>query len=117
MDEGAAGDADGWTTVVAAGSLADGKPIRVRLGKTDVMVYRTGGRLFAISDRCTHQGAPLHLGRVRSFGSIVVATCPAHGSQFRLDDGGVMRGPATAPVASFDARIEGEDVQLRPRPA
>jgi len=34
-------------------------------------------------------------------------TCPWHGSQFDLDTGQVMRGPAVAPVRTYSARLDG----------
>jgi nitrite reductase/ring-hydroxylating ferredoxin subunit len=32
-------------------------------------------------------------------------TCPWHGSVFRLADGGVVHGPATAPQPAFATRV------------
>jgi len=40
-------------------------------------------------------------------------TCPWHGSVFRLDDGTVVRSPATAPQPVYETRISGDDVQVR----
>jgi nitrite reductase/ring-hydroxylating ferredoxin subunit len=42
-------------------------------------------------------------------------TCPAHGSTFRLDDGKVMRPPATKPVPVYDVKVEDGRVYIRPR--
>jgi nitrite reductase/ring-hydroxylating ferredoxin subunit len=41
--------------------------------------------------------------------------CPWHGSTFRLTDGSVVHGPATAPQPSFETRIRRDGViQVRP---
>lgn len=101
--------------MAAASDLPEGKPIRVTVGESDVLLYRADGRVFAIGNRCAHQGAPLHRGRVQGFGEILAVTCPAHGSMFRLNDGTVMRGPATSAVPAYEARRVGDSIEIRSR--
>jgi nitrite reductase/ring-hydroxylating ferredoxin subunit len=105
---------DEWLTIAALDDLPDGKGTRVSVDGFTVMVVRSGEDLFAIADRCTHQGASLHRGPVK-MGSAPSVTCPAHGSVFRLDDGRVLRGPASAPVEAYEARVVDGQVQIRPR--
>jgi nitrite reductase/ring-hydroxylating ferredoxin subunit len=61
-------------------------------------------------------GAPLHRGPIKPMGSTVIVTCPAHGSMFSLNDGRVMRGPATQPEPAYDARVRDGQVEIKPRP-
>ena len=106
---------DGWTRAASlAGRAGRETRQRDRRGDEDVLLYRRGEHLFAISNRCTHQGAPLHEGPVKSLGSIVTVTCPAHGSMFSLNDGRVMRGPAMRPVAAYEVRVRDEQIDVRP---
>jgi len=42
-------------------------------------------------------------------------TCPWHGSRFRLGDGSVARGPATAPQPVFETRVRNGSVEVRLR--
>ena len=106
---------DGWLAALPLAELADGKPTRVSLEGADILLARDGDRLFATSNRCTHQGAPLSRGPVRFSGSLATVTCPVHGSQFALDSGKVLRGPATIPVAAYDVRVNEGVVQIRDR--
>lgn len=108
-------DGDGWAATVAFEDLRDGRGAKVMLGTDAILVVRSGERVFAIGDRCSHQGAPLDRGPVKIGGSEATVTCLAHGSVFRLADGGVIRGPATAPVLAYDARVTDGTVELRPR--
>jgi nitrite reductase/ring-hydroxylating ferredoxin subunit len=78
-----------------------------------VLLARAGDRLFAIANRCTHQGAPLSKGPLRCAGSLATATCPVHGSQFALETGRVMRGPATTPATAYDVRVNEGMVEIR----
>jgi Rieske Fe-S protein len=42
--------------------------------------------------------------------------CPWHGSTFRISDGSVRRGPATARQPAFETKVsDGGIVQVRPR--
>lgn len=103
----------GWIPVVSADELPEGKPVRVSAGESEVLLYLKGEQIWAIGNRCTHQGAQLHHGRVSGPETQPVLTCPIHGSMFRLADGRVMRGPAASPVPSYDTRLNGDMVEIR----
>ncbi len=104
-----------WVATLALESLGDRRPTRVVVDGQHVLLVRNGDALFAIGDRCTHQGAPLSKGRVTFSGSITQVTCPAHGSSFDLANGHVMRAPAASPEPAYDARVIDGVVELRKR--
>ena len=108
-------DPGDWTVVAPAGDLPDGRLVAAMLGDQELLLYRRADQIFALSNRCTHQGAPLHRGRVSGAGSTLSVTCPLHGSMFRLESGRVLRGPATRPVPAYDARLIGTSIEVRPR--
>jgi nitrite reductase/ring-hydroxylating ferredoxin subunit len=105
---------DDWMQVASAGELPEGKATRVVADGVDVLLYRSGDRIFALGNRCSHQGGPLHKGVVKASGPNPTVTCPIHGSIFRLTDGRVIRGPALAPQAVYEARVNGDSVEVRP---
>lgn len=104
-----------WTEVATLEGLTERKPIRVAMNGEPVMLLKANHEIFAIGNQCTHQGAPLDRGVVRIAGSVRTVTCPAHGSMFRLDDGKVVRAPATKAVTAYDAKVEDGRVFLRAR--
>jgi len=106
---------DGWMRTLPLADLPDGKPVRVNVEGADVLLARDGDRLFAIANRCSHQGAPLSKGPLRFSGSLATVTCPVHGSQFALDSGNVVRGPATTAVSAYDVRVNDGVVEIRDR--
>ena len=63
-----------WTDAMADADLPDGTPRRVMVAGTNVMLYRTGGRIHALVNRCSHRGGPLHKGTVEEDR----VTCPWH---------------------------------------
>jgi nitrite reductase/ring-hydroxylating ferredoxin subunit len=105
---------DNWVEVALFEALT-GKGHRVVIGEQAVLVVRAADQVFAIGNQCTHQGAGLDRGVVKIAGSVRTVTCPAHGSVFRLDDGKVMRPPATKPVSVYDVKVEDGRVFVRPR--
>lgn len=106
---------NGWSPALPFADLADHRATKVAVDGQDVLLVRDGERLFAIGNRCTHQGAPLHRGPVRFSGSLATVQCPLHGSMFGLADGKVLRGPAMTPVPAYDARVNEAMVEIRRR--
>jgi nitrite reductase/ring-hydroxylating ferredoxin subunit len=104
-----------WVDVLATGDLADAVLTPADLDGEGILLFRTGDRIFAIGARCSHAGMSLEHARVKGDGDDAILTCPAHGSQFRVADGRVLRPPAQRPLASYDARDVDGRVQVRPR--
>ena len=106
---------DDWIDVLSSDELIDIKPVRVAVNGDAVLLLNADDQFFAIGNQCTHQGAGLDRGVVKIAGSVRTVTCPAHGSVFRLDDGKVMRPPATKPVPVYDVKVEDGRVFVRTR--
>lgn len=104
---------DDWTPVLDDSSLAADQPVSVEANGASVLLYRRGGRIFAIGSRCSHAGGPLHEGEVDANDACV--TCPWHQSVFRLSDGAVVHGPASVPLPAYDVRVEGGKIEVRVR--
>jgi nitrite reductase/ring-hydroxylating ferredoxin subunit len=105
----------GWHDLCRIYELPDGRLTRRRLGYLTLTMLRLGGDVLALADQCAHLGGPLHQGSVTDDGNGPCVTCPWHGSTFRLADGTVVHGPATARQPAFDTRVvEGGMVQVRP---
>jgi nitrite reductase/ring-hydroxylating ferredoxin subunit len=100
-----------WTEVAEAQDVPEGKLVPARAGEVDVVLYRQGLRINALSDRCSHRGCRLHEGTVVD-GAV---RCPCHFSTFELEDGRIVSGPAIADQPAFEARIREGKVEVRPR--
>jgi nitrite reductase/ring-hydroxylating ferredoxin subunit/uncharacterized membrane protein len=98
----------GWHHLMTSAELSAGKPVRQMLGEVPVVAVRTGGQVHVLADRCSHMSGPLSEGELAD-GCL---TCPWHGSVFRLADGSVARGPATAPQPAFQVREAGGVIQV-----
>ena len=107
----------GWHDLCRARELPDGRLVRKTLGYLSLLVLRQGTEVRVLADHCAHLGGPLHQGRVSKENGEVCVVCPWHGSTFRMTDGTVMHGPATARQPAFATQITPNGmVQVRPRP-
>lgn len=92
-----------WT----AAAVLDEVPLEelhaVTVDGVDIALFRTFEGVFAVADTCSHLGGPLSEGSVSADGREVA--CPWHGSRFRLNDGCVTRGPASAPQPTYRTRV------------
>jgi nitrite reductase/ring-hydroxylating ferredoxin subunit/uncharacterized membrane protein len=105
----------GWHDLCPLDELPDGRLARRQLGYLSLLALRQGEIVHVLSDHCAHLGGPLHQGRVVTVREAVCVTCPWHGSTFRVSDGAVMHGPATARQPAFESRITDSGlVQVRP---
>jgi nitrite reductase/ring-hydroxylating ferredoxin subunit/uncharacterized membrane protein len=84
-------------TEVPAGTL-----VKAKAGTDTLVLYRAtdADPISALSSVCAHEGGPLDKGEIVD-GCV---QCPWHGSQFRLDDGHVARGPAVYDQPVFEVR-------------
>jgi phenylpropionate dioxygenase-like ring-hydroxylating dioxygenase large terminal subunit len=76
--------ASSWQAVALSRAVGR-KPLRVVIGGQPLVIFRSGGELHCLTDRCPHRFAPLSLGRVVDG----VLECPYHG--WRFDGGGRCR--------------------------
>jgi nitrite reductase/ring-hydroxylating ferredoxin subunit len=97
-----------FVTVARTDELAPGQGKLVEVNHKRLALFNVEGRYFAIDDVCPHRGGPLSEGELEG-GAVV---CPWHGSMFDLATGRVTRSPATAGVATYDVRVEGEEIAI-----
>ncbi|MFD8704840.1 Rieske 2Fe-2S domain-containing protein [Kitasatospora sp. NPDC059648] len=98
-----------WATLGPVEDFPVGQPVRRRVGELAVVVVRDGDRCHVLAERCAHLSGPL------SEGSVVdgCLRCPWHGSEFRLRDGEVAGGPATAPQPVLETRVLSGHLEAR----
>lgn len=104
----------GWHDLGELADLPDGRLTRREIEGTPVLVLRRGAGVHVLADRCSHLDGPLSEGSiVRDDEGGPCVSCPWHGSTFRLADGSVYAGPATAPQPVFLVEVESGRVRVR----
>lgn len=85
---------------------SDGCVHRVVGDGEEIVLVRSGGELFALEDRCSHEDFPLSDGDADD-GQI---ECVLHGSRFDLRTGKPVNLPAVRPVKTFPVEVRDEGV-------
>ncbi len=83
--------------------LREGSARCVTINQKKYALFRQGGTVYCLDNRCTHVGGPLCEGSLRDS----VVTCPWHGSRFDVRSGEVVGPPARTPVRSYPATVDG----------
>jgi phenylpropionate dioxygenase-like ring-hydroxylating dioxygenase large terminal subunit len=95
-----------WYPALASWRLRR-KPKAVRMLGEDIVLFRDGGKLHALADRCAHRGAKLSMGKCLYPGSGSIS-CPYHGWTYSGETGRcvakLMEGPEA--VIPSKARVQ-----------
>src|ERR1700738_5291463 len=92
-----------YTRACALSELPAEGAIGVEVAGAPVTVVRASGGGYAIRDVCSHAEVPLSEGEVYDH----TIECWLHGSCFDLRTGAPTGPPATKPVATYPAKIDG----------
>jgi nitrite reductase/ring-hydroxylating ferredoxin subunit/uncharacterized membrane protein len=100
-----------FTPVLETSALPDNSMRKATIEDASFLLVRQRERVCALAHSCAHLGGPLSEGTLKDE-SVV---CPWHGSEFALDDGRVLNGPATQPQPCFSAREHAGHIEVRAR--
>jgi nitrite reductase/ring-hydroxylating ferredoxin subunit/uncharacterized membrane protein len=100
-----------FTAVLESDHLTDNSMVRGRAGSADILLVRQRGKVCALVHSCAHLGGPLSEGILKE-DSVV---CPWHGSEFALDDGHAINGPATQNQPCLDVRERDGRIEVKRR--
>ncbi len=101
-----------WIKVGKISAIPDERAIIVPVPNAErVAVFRDRDHIHAVSNVCPHQNGPLGEGRIVN-GCIV---CPWHGYEYDPVSG-KSPPPFTEEVATYETRLEGDDIWLRLTP-
>jgi 3-phenylpropionate/trans-cinnamate dioxygenase ferredoxin subunit len=84
------------------------------VGQRNLALIRLGEQFFAVENFCTHEAVTFTSG----YGVVAASSliCMLHGSAFDLATGDVINGPAGDNLATFEVRVNGDDVFVAQEP-
>ena len=91
--------------------VAPGTARRFDVDGHRIALVRIGDDFYAIGDECSHADYSLSEGDV--WEDECEIECPKHGSAFSLKTGEALTLPATQPVATYQVRVDGDNVLVR----
>jgi len=95
--------------VMADSDLREGEMRKVEINGSPILLARSGGQVYAMSNVCPHLGGPLNEGK---FDGCTVE-CPWHGSTFSITDGSIVHGPSVHPAPHMDVRVNDGQIEIR----
>jgi 3-phenylpropionate/trans-cinnamate dioxygenase ferredoxin component len=95
-----------WIDVGSAAELSEATPLAVEVDGLALVLVRCGSDLYAVEDRCTHDGESFEGAEVESCQLI----CPRHGARFCLRTGEALTPPAYEPLRTYAAREENDRI-------
>ena len=96
-----------WVDVGAAAAVNEAAPLSVEVEGVHLIVVRCGKDVYAVEDRCTHDGESLGEAEVEDCQVI----CPRHGAHFCLRTGEALTPPAYEPLRTY--RVREQDGRLQ----
>ncbi len=100
---GGEGDGEAAEVLVATADVPEGGGVILEDAEV-VVTQPVAGEFVAFSSICTHLGCPVS---EIANGTI---NCACHGSQFSVEDGSVVGGPAPSPLPPVDVTVDGTSV-------
>jgi naphthalene 1,2-dioxygenase system ferredoxin subunit len=91
-----------WQFAINADEIEDEDVMPVEIGKREIAIYRFNDNFYATSDKCTHGDAYLSEGVV--VGEVI--ECPLHQGRFCLKTGKALSAPVSAPIETFEVKLE-----------
>ncbi len=91
-----------WVDIGPVSALGAGVPFQAEVDGVPVVVVRCGQELYAVEDRCTHDGESFTGAEVEDCELV----CPRHGSHFSLQSGEALTPPAYEPLRTYAVRAE-----------
>ena len=98
----------GFVKVARTDEIAPGQGKMVEVSGKKIAVFNLEGSFYAVDDTCTHRGGSLSEGILEG----EQVTCPWHGAVFNVTTGEVLSPPAPKGVSRYNARVEGDDVEV-----
>ncbi len=97
-----------FAAVARADDLAKGEMRAFDVRGTKIAVANVGGAFHAFDDTCTHMACSLAEGDLEE----TTVICPCHGAEFDVTSGVVLQGPARKPLATYQTRGEGGNLEV-----
>ncbi len=106
---------DSFQRVATLTDLPEQHPIGKSLANGEkIVLIRFGSEVYAIQECCSHADFPMEDGEIVDD---YVIECALHAAQFDVRDGSVIAEPASEPLRTYEVKVAGDAVLVRPHSA
>jgi nitrite reductase/ring-hydroxylating ferredoxin subunit len=96
-----------FVKVASTTDLKPGSAMSVAVNGVDIALYNVGGKIYATSNTCVHQGGPLGDGVLDG----EVISCPWHMWEYNVCTGEKV-GSSAIKLPTYPVEIEGTDIKV-----
>ena len=100
---------DDFVEVAVMADVPEASSHLVVVNDVRIALFNLNGEIYALEDRCTHDGGPLVEGEV-VYGCEV--ECPRHGARFDIRTGAALCFPAFQATTTYDVTIDGDAILI-----
>jgi len=97
-----------FVRLAGVSEMSEGKLMPFKVDGEKVLAVNLQGKFYAVSDRCTHMGCPLHSGRLDD----KELTCACHYAKFDITTGEVRGPPANRPLKTYNLQVKDADLLI-----
>ncbi|MCH7517360.1 MAG: Rieske (2Fe-2S) protein [Bacteroidetes bacterium] len=97
-----------FTKICSVHDIDDDTGKRFIINETEIAVFKSDGKIFALSNICPHQQTALIYDGIIEDGCVV---CPAHGWKFNLQTGNKKSG--SRGLDSYEVKIVDENIYVK----
>ena len=102
-----------FVKVASVGDLPGDGMLALAVGQEEVLLARVGDDYYALDGWCSHEAGLLGEGHLHA--DTCEVECPVHEGFFDLRTGRATAPPADIDVATYDVRVEGDDILVGPK--
>ena len=97
-----------YQKVAKVSDVPAGEIIGVDIAGNKVAIANVDGEFYAFDSECSHAAGWLHMGFLEGLN----VQCPVHFAEFDMRTGKPMEPPASAPIATYPVRVQGDDLEV-----
>lgn len=99
-----------YVKVAKRSDIPQGSMKTVSVNGKSIALAHVDGEFFAVADTCSHKQCSLGSEGMLDGKTII---CGCHGAQFDVSNGKVMSLPAPTDIASYEVKIDGDDIYIK----
>jgi nitrite reductase/ring-hydroxylating ferredoxin subunit len=96
-----------FVKVASTSDLKPGTAMTVSVNGVDIAIYNVGGKVYATSNTCLHQGGPLGEGILEG----EVISCPWHMWEYNVCTGEKV-GQSSIKLSTYSVEVDGSDIKV-----
>ena len=96
-----------FVKVASTSDLKPGTAMTVSVNGVDIAIYNVGGKVYATSNTCLHQGGPLVEGILEG----EVISCPWHMWEYNVCTGEKV-GQSSIKLSTYSVEVDGSDIKV-----